>query len=317
MVDRDAVRAAREVLARAGGAMETARLAALVGEDVARALRRFGDVEGGPLLTVIVGTRDVEQVIARQRGAVVTCRSALALHGIPVLGRPPVAVHLAVPRTRSRLGGGPRTEGIVVHNESGPIRTDPRRPWLADVTTVLSRLLICADVPQSVIALDHALNRRLVLPDDINVPWSGPGTARARAAVARADGRARSIMETLARLALEDAGIGPVEVGVEIESVGEVDLIVDGLVVGEIDGRQHAEPEQVARDRERDLRLKGMGYIVIRFSAAHVLGGLVAPTVGAALERFGGLPRPARVPFTGWRVQGYEGEERLARMGVW
>lgn len=309
--------AARGFLVRAGGAMETARLGALVGEQVTRALPNRGDIAGGPLLTVVRGTADVERVIAHQRGAVVTCLSAAAHHGIPVVGPPSVRVHLAVPRGRGRLRGGPRTEGILVHNETGPITVDPPRPWLADLPTVVNRMLLCVDETQAVVALDHVLNRGLLTPDQIRIPRSGPNTSRARSALARADGRARSIMETLARLALEEAGIGPIEVGVQIQSVGEVDLLVDGLVVGEIDGRHHDEPDQVAKDRERDLRLKGLGYIVLRFSTHHVWAGMVVPAVRQALSRFGDLPRPERVPFTGWRVNAFDQEERLARVVDW
>lgn len=317
MTHKDDVVAAREVLVRAGGAMETARLSALVGERAARALPNGGDIAGGPLLTVVRGTADVERVIAQQRGAVVTCLSAAQHHGIPVVGRPPVRVHLAVPRQRGRLRGGPRTEGITVHKETNPITVDPQRPWLADLSTVINRMLLCTEETQAVVAVDHVLNRGLLTPDQIHIPKSGPGTLGARKALARVDGRARSIMETLARLALEDAGIGPIEVGVQIQSVGEVDLLVDGLVVGEIDGRQHSEPDQVAKDRERDLRLKGMGYVVLRFSTLHVRAGMVVPAVRGALARFGSLPRPERVPFTGWRVNAFDQEERLARVVDW
>lgn len=317
MTHEDDVAAARELLVRAGGAMETARLGALVGARVARALPNTGDISGGPLLTVIRGSMDVERVIAQQRGAVVTCLSAAHHHGIPVVGRPPVRVHLAVPRRRGRLRGGPRTEGITVHHETNPITVDPQRPWLADLPTVINRMLLCTEETQAIVAVDHALNRGLLTANQIRIPKSGPGTPQARSALARSNGRARSIMETLARLALEDAGIGPLEVGVQIQSVGEVDLLVDGLIVGEIDGRHHDEPDQVAKDRERDLRLKGLGFIVLRFSTHHVRAGMVVPAVRGALDRFGDLPRPERVPFTGWRVNVFDQEERLARLVDW
>lgn len=315
MEDHEAGRAAHELLVRSGGAIETGRLVALVGSRAVRALPSRG-ITGGPL-TVIDGTRDVERVIAQQRGAVVTCLSAASAHGIPLVGRPPGAVHLAVPRRRGRLRGGPRTPGIVVHNESGPIGVDPGRPWLADLPTTISRMLLCADETQAIVAVDHVLNHKLLTPDQIRVPRSGPGAARARRLLARANAAARSIMETLARLALEDAGIGPIEVGVEIQSVGEVDLVVDGLICVEIDGRQHDEPWQVAKDRERDLRLKGLGYVVLRFSSDHVRARMVVPAVRSALGRFGDLPRPERVPFSGWRVNAFDQEERLARVEEW
>ena len=106
--------AARGVLLAAGGAMETERLIDHVGRAATRGLHRHG-VDGGSLITAIRGTADIERVIAGQRGGVVTCLSAAHAHGIPLIGNPPGAVHLAVPRSRSRLRGGKRTPGIVVH----------------------------------------------------------------------------------------------------------------------------------------------------------------------------------------------------------
>lgn len=296
--------------------METERLVAQIGAAATRGLHRHG-VSGGPLITAVRGTDDVARVVAGQRGGVVTCLSAARAHGIPLVGNPPGAVHLAVPRSRSRLRGGDRTPGIVVHNESSRIGVDADRPWLADVPSVVNRMLLCADETQAVIALDHVLNRGLITPDEIRIPPSGPGTRRARRALSRADGRARSIMETMARLALEDAGVGPIEVGVLIESVGEVDLVIDGLVVAEIDGRQHTRAEQVVKDRERDLRLTQMGYVVLRFGSDHVRARMVAPAVRATLERFGGLPKPERVPFTGRRVNAFDLENAVAAFEEW
>lgn len=296
--------------------METARLIDHVGEAATRGLHRHG-VSGGPLITAVRGTDDVDRVIAGQRGGVVTCLSAARHHGIPLIGNPPGAVHLAVPRNRSRLRGGDRTPGIVVHNESGHIGVDADRPWLADVPSVVNRMLLCAEEEQAVIALDHVLNRGLITQDEIQIPPSGPGTRGARRALSRANGRARSIMETLARLALEDAGIGLIEVGALIESVGEVDLLIDDLVIGEIDGRQHTRGEQVVKDRERDLRLTQMGYVVLRFGSDHVRARMVAPAVEATLARFGGLPRPQRVTFTGRRVNSFDLENAVAEFEEW
>ena len=308
--------AARGVLLAAGGAMETERLIDHVGRAATRGLHRHG-VDGGSLITAIRGTADIERVIAGQRGGVVTCLSAAHPHGIPLIGNPPGAVHLAVPRSRSRLRGGKRTPGIVVHNETHRIGVDPHRPWLADMPSVVNRILLCADESQAVVALDHVLNHNLVTPDEIRIPASGPGTGRARRALSRVNARSRSIMETLARLELEDAGIGPIEVGALIESVGEVDLLIDDLVAAEIDGRQHTHGEQVVKDRERDLRLTRMGYVVLRFGSGHVRARMVAPAVQAALERFGGLSRPERTPFTGWRVNAFDLDNMVAAFEDW
>jgi hypothetical protein len=311
----DDARPAYDALLRAGGVMETGRLVSRYGKAAVSRMSALARIRTGPFLTFIEGTTDIARRIAGQRGGVVTCLSAAECHGIPVVGRPPRVVHLAVPHTRSRLRGGPATDGIRVHREFRPIGVDPARPWLADLPTVIGRLITCCSETQAIVALDDVLRRGLIAPGEIPVPARGPGSGRARRAVDRASPRARSIMETLARLQLEDAGIGPIEVGAEIEGVGEVDLLVEGLIVVEIDGRQHdTDPGQVALDRQRDFALRRLGYIVLRFSTRQVLARIVATVVREALGRFGGLPRPLRVPFTGRRVHAWDEEEQVARV---
>lgn len=310
----DDVHRAYEDLVRQGGVMEADRVRARHGDAAARRLSALPGMETGAGLLNLRGTSDIPRAIAAQRGAVVTCLSAATALGIPVVGRPPRMVHLAVPHTRGRLRGGPVTSGIRVHREFEPIGVDAARPWLADLPTTVNRMITCCSETQAVVALDHVLNRQLMTVGQIRIPRSGPGSGRARRAFARANPRARSIMETLARLQLEDAGVGPIEIGVAIQTVGEVDLLIDGLIVVEIDGRQHdTDPDQVARDRQRDHTLRLLGYIVLRFSTRQVRSQAVAPAVRDALDRFGVLPRPERVPFTGWRANAWDEEERLAR----
>jgi hypothetical protein len=311
----DDARPAYDALLRAGGVMETGRLVSRYGRAAVNGMSALARIRTGPFLTFIEGTTDIARRIAGQRGGVVTCLSAAECHGIPVVGHPPRVIHLAVPHTRSRLRGGPATDGIRVHREFRPIGVDPARPWLADLPTVIGRLITCCSETQAIVALDDVLRRGLIAPGEIPIPARGPGSGRARRAADRASPRARSIMETLARLQLEDAGIGTIEVGAEIEGVGEVDLLVDGLIVVEIDGRQHdTDPGQVALDRQRDLALRRLGYIVLRFSTRQVLARIVAAVVREALDRFGRLPRPLRVPFTGRRVHAWDEEEQFARV---
>ena len=292
----------------AGGAIELGRLLMEFGEQVVDdAVYGHDELRLWGAIVALRGVEDIERIIAGQRGAVVTCLSAAHLHGIPVVGRRPAVVHLAVPRARTSLRGGPATPGIVVHRESGPIAADAARPWLADVATTVSRMLLCCDEQQSVVALDHVLNRKLLTRDQVRAPLRGPGAVRARRAIARSNARARSILETLARLQLEDAGI-TVEVGVEIQGVGEVDLVVAGLIVVELDGATHGAERQWQTDRERDLRLIEQGFLVIRITSHQLRTGRLVPVVRGALRRYGALPVPERLPFS-YRVHAWSQEE--------
>ncbi|WP_296497789.1 hypothetical protein [uncultured Actinomyces sp.] len=94
-------------------------------------------------------------------------------------------------------------------------------------------------------------------------------------------------METLARIDLEAAGLS-FEDGVEIEGVGEVDLVIEGWVVVELDGyTYHCDEYQFGLDRWRDRRLVARGFLPLRFTRKDVYAHQVAPDVQRALERWG------------------------------
>lgn len=99
------------------------------------------------------------------------------------------------------------------------------------------------------------------------------------------DGRAESILETLARVALVSARLR-VEPQVVIDGVGRVDLLVGGRVIVELDGwEHHGTLSAFAADRRRDREAVARGFRVLRFTFSDVVGdprGLVA-AVRAAL----------------------------------
>lgn len=238
-----------------------------------------------------------DHVVARQHGAVITCVSAAGHHGIPLLHRPG-SVHLAVPSTRTRLKNGALRNDLVVHRELHPITTVPRREWLADAATTLNRMLLCCDELDAVIALDHVLTKSLVTRDQIHLPGRGPSARRVKRALERTRPGARSLLETMARLDLEDAGI-PVEVAVRIDGVGEVDMLVGRKIAVETDGSGHADSLQWQVDRERDLRLAERGFVVVRLTYRQVLAGRTVPAVQRLLTGLETMPVPVREPFTG------------------
>ena len=84
----------------------------------------------------------------------------------------------------------------------------------------------------------------------------------------------------LAGLSFED--------GVEIEGVGEVDLVIEGWVVVELDGyTYHCDEYQFGLDRWRDRRLVARGFLPLRFTRKDVYAHQVVPDVQRALERWG------------------------------
>lgn len=236
-----------------------------------------------------------EQLLAVRHTAVITCVSAAVHHGIPLVA-PPSSTHLAVPGSRTRLPAELRQPGIVVHRERAPIRTVPGRRWLADPLTTVNRILLCCDERQALVALDSALNRGLISRDEVRVPGRGPHHARIARAVGRADAGARSILESIVRMELLEAGI-TCEAAVCIDTVGEVDLVVDGRIVVEADGGTHGELAQWRMDRERDLRLFEKGYVVLRLTYQQVMDGRAVPVIRHLLAFLRDMPEPGRAEF--------------------
>ena len=240
-----------------------------------------------------------EQVLAFAHNAVVTCRSAVRIHGLPLLSSGTSdPVHLAVPRSRGTRRTGPRSlRGVVLHRESQPIDEDPTRPWLADVSTTVRRFILCADLREAVAVVDAFRGRDEVDLEAIAPMPSGPGARRAREAIRRSRSGVRSILETCARLDLEDAGID-VEVAVYIPGVGEVDMLVFGRLILETDGWEHHDsPARRAHDLERDRALQRMGHLVIRFDYHSVMTRrTLVPEVLAMRDHAMSVPVPAPAP---------------------
>lgn len=201
-------------------------------------------------------------VAARRFGGSITCVSAAQLYGLPTLTEARVP-HVAVLRTR---GVRRCREPAVLHRES--VWSSPSRFGLplAPPVEVVARVLRCLPVTDAVVVTDSALQQRLVSASDVDRLLVGPGSPAARAALDRCDGKSRSAIETLARLALQDAGLC-VEPGVVIDGVGEVDLLVEGVVVVECDGfAYHSGRSEYREDRRRDRTLVARGFTVLRFT---------------------------------------------------
>ena len=56
-----------------------------------------------------------------------------------------------------------------------------------------------------------------------------------------------------------------------ISAIGTVDLLIDGWLIVELDGREFHEDEQFERDRRRDLESARQRYRTLRFSWRQVM----------------------------------------------
>ena len=241
--------------------------------------------------------------------------------------------HLARPRVVVSHATAGRLHGLRIHRADDVHRlTDPDR-WrngrgyrmsraalpASDVTrlgpfpvTTAARTLVdsareLAEV-DAVAALDDALLRRAVTPDALHAVLDDArfvrGTPAARRAVARADGRAESWLETAWRLRHLAAGLPAPQLQVEIWIAGRLVKVVDGwlpehALAFECDGRvkytdpyRGRDPAQVlwAEKRAEDA-LRAVGIRVVRVVTADVLTGW--PALAARTRRLVAAPVPA------------------------
>lgn len=196
---------------------------------------------------------------ARLRGRLACC-SAARRHGLDVLTQPPLP-HVAVPRDHSTV-----TDEAVVHRGAVP-GTGPVVPLVSALVAVLR----CLPAVEAVVVLDSALRLRSVRVRSIDRALRGPGSVEARRRLGLADARSGSLLETVLRLALRDAGL-PVDCQVFVQGVGRVDLVVGGWLVVEVDGFEfHADRAHYRNDRRRGNVLVARGYRLLRFSYEDVM----------------------------------------------
>ena len=180
-----------------------------------------------------------------------------------------------------------RFDDVCIHREQ-LVSDEERSTHVASIGTVLERVLVCMPLKVSLPMLDAARNRGLYDVSTLTIPPTGSRLPHLREALSLSSDRARSILETVARLQLIDMGLTP-QVGVWIEGVGEVDMIILGFIIIEVDGWAfHSSKEQREKDLKRDRELLRRGFVVLRFTYDDVMNGDFArevPVSVTALRR--------------------------------
>ncbi|MBD8062737.1 DUF559 domain-containing protein [Oceanitalea stevensii] len=206
-------------------------------------------------------------VVARRMGAAITCVSIAEFFDLPLLVTPD-RPHIALPRRRGRRS---IDMAVRVHGEGSWTAPLPVGLPLAPLADALARVLRCRPTEEAAVVLDAALRKGLVAPEAVRRTLTGRGSPAALATLERCSPRSRSVIETRARLALEDAGL-IVSAGVKIDGVGEVDLVVEGRIVVECDGfAYHSGRAEYREDRRRDRALLERGYLVLRFTWEEIM----------------------------------------------
>lgn len=228
-----------------------------------------------------------EQLIVRCRGlllilppgsAISHCTAGTLWQLARVDDAPHDEIHVTVPH-----GAGPvRIHGCRAHTTREPI---PAVQLLSLPVTDLARTVVdvarTQPVDAAVVAADSALAMRPQLEFELVDALLGcngwPGHQRAAFVVRFADGRAESVLESLARLRWHDAGLPPPEVQATIRDRGRFVARVDFLwraarLVVEVDGMgKYADATEIAREKQRQNGLVRAGYTVLRFTWADVV----------------------------------------------
>ena len=143
-------------------------------------------------------------------------------YGIPLRTSPGV-LHVAIPAQRGRV---PDAIGrTVVHRVRGLALPEDTQPPVAQVEQALICFMRCADELDALIALDAALRLGYTTRAQLESALPGPRNASLRSLLSQACPGARSLLETIARHDLEQAGYRPVT-AVMVDGVGEVDLVL-------------------------------------------------------------------------------------------
>jgi predicted transcriptional regulator of viral defense system len=225
--------------------------------------------------------------------AVASHQSAAIIHGMDLLTRPRVVTltrppggsKSGRPRVRLHFAQLPTEHITVVHG----MRVTTAARTVIDLARVL-------EFRAGVVTADSALRNKLVTKPELEslLAESGRRMNKRRVAevIAFADGRAESVLESIARVAFKDCGLPPPELQVWVggaETVGRVDFLWRRYrTVVEVDGiMKYRDPARAVLQLERDKRLRDAGFEVVHLSWQDITEDppYVAAAIRAAFRR--------------------------------
>lgn len=195
----------------------------------------------------------------------VGCISALRRLGVFVLERAELHVHNA--RTSSRLPPLARRQ----RRHCRRLLRQPHPDALAvEPLDAVYDAVLCQPPRAAIATIDSALHLGVLRHDELEELFAAL-PRRYRRLRRLLDGRAESGPETLMRLIVRSLGC-TIEVQVDIDGVGRVDLLVDGWLIIECDSKEyHSDWETQRRDRRRDQAAAALGYATFRPIAEDIM----------------------------------------------
>lgn len=141
---------------------------------------------------------------------------------------------------------------------------------LPPVRNVLLQILRCHGVEHFFVALESALNQRMLAPEDIHALRRLAGRA-GRQALALAQDDSESGLESLLRWRLRAHRL-PIRTQQWIHDTGRVDILIGERLLIEADGKQnHDDPSRRHKDLVRDAKSASWGYVTLRFDYALIV----------------------------------------------
>ena len=223
-------------------------------------------------------------------GGIATATTASRLRGLwtppdPRLAGPPAhgistpsdqRLYVAVPNNTPRLRDRHDPEQPFTASEDVVLLwTDPaevaagRTTGLASPLLMLQHIHLTQPAERALAVTDSALKQRYLREADLPA-LAERLPAHLRHVVLAATRSSDSGIESIGRFRLQLMGLD-VEVLVKLSRVGTVDILVDGWLVIEMDGREFHEGERFERDRQRDLQAAAQRYRTLRFSWRQVM----------------------------------------------
>ncbi len=249
-------------------------------------------IERGELERVIRGWyvvpgADRDAVRAMRLGGRLGCISALRLHGAWV--PPDTGAHVAMPSFASgrRLSARGLPANTTPHWHLKDDQTGSAFP-VAPLELAVEDALTCQP-PQFVIAAFDSLLHRGLLSQNRLEAIIARGPVRRRFLTQHLRPESEDGMESIARFLLETSGIR-CDIQVIVRSSYRVDLLIDGWLVVELDGRAtHAQADAFTRDRVRAANIVRDGKFVLQFAYATVLYDwpFVIETIRSVLAQHG------------------------------
>ena len=209
--------------------------------------------------------------------------TAAIMHGLDLLQD--------VPKTRITVTGSRRCPGSRPHNRR--IQVHLARLAEADLTKVhevrctsVARTVVdlarATPFMAAVVAADSALAAAKTSPEELRAVLARcagqPGIRDARQAIAFADGRAESVLESAARVVMSEHGLPPPDLQVWLDDdagwIGRVDFCWPQYrTVVEVDGKAKYlnDPSLALRQLKRDARLRKAGYQVVHLTWAEIM----------------------------------------------